>query len=127
MSPNCSRPRALRWPHRIPTLVAYRGCCWLGRLVAGHDRRALTFGEKSAKNRLEYRSEPTSLRLRNRPEIVPRRLRCSEHRFLEAWPRRPVETKAGTAKPDRTANGIAKISDRELSRFGAHLRDVALC
>jgi hypothetical protein len=29
----------------------------------------LTFGEKSAKNRLEYRSEPTSLRLRNRPEI----------------------------------------------------------
>ena len=57
---------------------------------------------------------------------MPRRLKCSEHRFLEAWPRRPVETKAGTAKPDRTANGIAKISDRKLSRFGAHLRDVAL-
>jgi hypothetical protein len=83
-------------------------------------------GKKAAKKHLEYRPEPTSLRLRDRPEkMVPRRLERQE-RPLEGLRSQRLaalagETKAGTAKAGTDGKRDRKIQTEKFHRLRAHL------
>ena len=68
-----------------------------------------------AKKRLEYRAEPTSLQLRNRPSNKGR----APHRNPGAWlpeVRGVAQADSWIAKADRTINGIAKIQTETFRR-----------
>src|SRR5580693_2465767 len=79
-----------------------------------------------AKKHLEYRPEPTSLRPRNRPEMmVPRRLECPEQAFKSSaprgWQRRPSkERKPESESWNRRQTGSPPFIPRR-SSVGAHL------
>src|SRR5579862_8134302 len=98
----------------------------------GPGKKALGPRQKSAltpaKKHLEYRPEPTSLRPRNRPEMMaPRRLECPEQAFSEFGSQRLAaqaqqRAKAGKRKPEQTADGIATIHTETFIGWRAFVR-----
>src|ERR1700692_1875808 len=96
----------------------------------GYEREASGPGKNAhgglAKKHLEYRPEPTSLRPRNRPEMMaPRRLECPEQAFKSSaprgWQRRPSkERKPESESRNRRQTGLPLFTPRR-SSVGAHL------
>ena len=82
--------------------------------------------KKAAKKHLEYWPEPTSLRLRNRPEkMVPRSLERQERPFVGLRSQRLAalagETEAGTAKAGTDGKRDRTIQIEKFHRLCAHL------
>ena len=119
--------RGLRRHRRTPTLTVRHAPSLQEN---GHEREALDPGKNAlgapAKKHLEYRPEPTSLRPRNRPEMmVPRRLECPEQAFKSSaprgWQRRPSkERKPESESWNRRQTGSPPFIPRR-SSVGAHL------
>src|SRR3984957_8787528 len=120
--------RGLRRHRRAPTLMGRHAPSLHGN---GHEREALDPGKNAhgglAKKHLEYRPEPTSLRPRNRPEMmVPRRLECPEQAFLRV--RLPEVGSAGPAKSEsrKAKAGTDGRRDRHHSYRDVH-RSARIC